>query len=363
MSENIHPIAIILIAWYNQNKRDLPWRGTKNPFRIWLSEIILQQTRVEQGLPYYDAFVSRFENIKQLARAPEDEILRLWQGLGYYSRAKNLHLCAKYVATELNGVFPGTYRELLKLRGIGSYTAAAIASIAFDERVPTIDGNVFRVLSRIFGIKNDISQSKYRVVFFDQALSMMPGISPSVFNQAMMEFGALQCIPRKPDCPNCPVVEMCYAFSNREQDLLPVNNKKLKIRKRYFNYPVFFYENRILMKKRNNSDIWKGLYDFHLIEFEHQMNLESLIEKLNKEISPSVFQSSFINQSKDYQHILTHQRIHARFFKIGLKDSTFAKELASKLNLISFSKTEIEKIPKPRLIEKYLIDEGNFLIC
>ena len=363
MSENMHPISVTLTTWYGKNKRDLPWRHTGNPFRIWLSEIILQQTRVQQGLPYYNKFVSRFENIMELAKAPEDEILRLWQGLGYYSRAKNLHQCARYVSTELNGEFPKTYRELIKLPGIGSYSAAAIASIAFNESVPAIDGNVFRVLSRIFGIKNDIAQSKSRVVFFEQAFSMMPGISPAVFNQTMMEFGALQCIPKKPDSQNCPVAEMCCAFLNKEQDLFPVNNKKLRIRKRYFNYPVFFHKNRILMKKRDNSDIWKGLYDFHLLEFDHQMNQESLVKKINEEISPSILKSAFIDQSKDYQHILTHQRIHARFFKIALKDSTFTKKLATKLNLIPFSKTEIEKIPKPRLIEKYLIDEGNLLSC
>jgi len=356
-----HPISAELISWYKLNKRDLPWRHTKDPFRIWLSEVILQQTRIYQGLPYYKKFVSRFENVSQLAKAPEDEILRLWQGLGYYSRAKNLHKCAKFVTSHLNGEFPRTYDELIMLPGIGSYTAAAIASIAFKEKVPVIDGNVFRVLSRIFGIDRDIAQSSSRKVFVEKANSLMPDSDPGIFNQAMMELGALQCIPRNPICMECPVAEMCYAYSTKEQHIFPVNGKTLYKKDRFLNYLMFTSEGRTLMKKREKNDIWRGLYDFYVFESKSQMDQKSVWKKMTETVPSFIDKTSFISQSVDYKHILTHQRIFARFFKIELKDSTFARKLAAILSLCQFTKEEIEEIPKPRLIEKYLIDEENFL--
>jgi len=231
--------AKTLTSWYLQNKRDLPWRNTENPYFIWLSEIMLQQTRVAQGLPYFLRFVQSFPTVFDLAKADEEKVLKLWQGLGYYSRARNLHKTAQHIAFELDGVFPNNYNDLLKLKGIGEYTAAAIASFSYHEAVPVVDGNVFRVLARYFDIETDIAQASAKKEFSALAYELMPKDSPALFNQAIMEFGALQCVPRNPDCSICPLNSGCLALQKKKVDQLPVKSKKQK-RETVFSITLFF---------------------------------------------------------------------------------------------------------------------------
>ena len=225
-----------LIKWYLQNKRDLPWRNTIDPYFIWLSEIMLQQTRVAQGMPYFFAFTEAFPTVFDLAKASEQEVLKLWQGLGYYSRARNLHKTAQYVAFELDGKFPDNYKALLSLKGVGDYTAAAIASFSYNEVVPVVDGNVFRVLSRVFDIEADISQPASKKIFQELAMELMPKDHPAIFNQAIMEFGALQCVPKNPDCTICVMNDGCLALKMDKVNQLPVKLKKTKVTNRFFNY-------------------------------------------------------------------------------------------------------------------------------
>ena len=229
-----------LTSWYLQNKRDLPWRKTKNPYKIWLSEVILQQTRVVQGLPYYENFVNSFPTVFDLAKADEQQVLKIWQGLGYYSRARNLHHTAQYISENLNGEFPKTYNELIKLKGIGSYTASAIASFCFDEKVAVLDGNVYRVLSRYFGVETDISSSKAKKEFQNLADEVLDKNRPALFNQAIMEFGALQCVPKNPNCEVCVLNDSCLALKDKKVAQLPVKVKKTKVKKRFLNYLIFF---------------------------------------------------------------------------------------------------------------------------
>ncbi len=260
-----------LIAWYETNKRDLPWRNIRNPYFIWLSEVILQQTRVQQGLPYYLRFVETYPTVRALAAAEEKDVLRLWQGLGYYSRARNLLHTALLVVNEHQAEFPTTYKQLKKLKGIGDYTAAAIASFAFDEKVAVVDGNVFRVLARVFGVEDDISQAKSKKVFKEIAERELPNDKVAVYNQAIMEFGALYCKPVSPDCPNCIFLQTCVAAKTNRQTVLPVKNKKTIVKKRYFYYLLFEFEQKLLMHLRGEGDIWQGLYDFVLIEKNQQL--------------------------------------------------------------------------------------------
>ena len=237
MINNINHKAIAepLLSWYKRNKREMPWRNTKNPYKIWLSEVILQQTRVEQGLPYYLKFIQKYPSIKHLSEAKIDEVLRLWQGLGYYTRARNLHKCAKTVNNELGGLFPKEVNDLLKLPGIGPYTAAAIASFAFSKKEAVVDGNVLRVITRLFGIADDIGEQKTVRKISRIVNSIIPADNPSDFNHAMMEFGATYCVPRNPDCDNCVFRNSCEANKSNLQTQLPVKNKKIAKKTRYFN--------------------------------------------------------------------------------------------------------------------------------
>ncbi len=265
-----------LIMWYLINQRDLPWRKSNNPYLIWLSEIILQQTRIAQGTSYYEKFVTEFDTIFDLAEADEKTILKLWQGLGYYSRARNLHSTAKIVASEYNGQFPRSYTELIKLKGIGDYTASAIASIAFDQPYATVDGNVYRVLSRVFGIKTPINESQGIREFKLLAEELLNPDDPGTHNQALMEFGALVCTPKKPKCDSCIFNDTCYALQEKRIDVLPVKLKKLKIRKRYFNYLVIDFKGEsTLIQQRKKKDIWQNLYEFPLYETHHDLQDES----------------------------------------------------------------------------------------
>ncbi len=350
-----HLFADNILNWYAKNKRDLPWRHTKNPYFIWLSEIILQQTRVKQGLPYYEKFVETYPTVKDLAEADEQSVLRLWQGLGYYSRARNLHAAAKFVHQELGGKFPETYRELLKMKGVGTYTASAIASFAYNERVAVVDGNVFRVLARVFGVATDIASNQGAKEFEALATSLLPAQQTDEYNQGMMEFGALQCTHQKPNCMYCPMQLNCVAFQQGKQKELPVKIKKLKIKKRYFHYLIFEYQKNgevfLGMKQRVDKDIWSGLYDFWLEEKAALQNTETLLGEANWE---DVLTSKWVitKESVVYKHILTHQRIHATFHHIQIPASQTENVFFDKLHFFKLS--EIVDLPKPVLIDNYL---------
>ena len=258
-----------LILWYLDHKRDLPWRTTAIPYYIWLSEIILQQTRVEQGLSYYQAFVSVYPTVKKLANASEQEVLKLWQGLGYYSRARNLHTTANYVSNELSGVFPTSYKELIKLKGVGDYTASAIASICFNEATAVVDGNVYRVLARYFGIATPINSSLGIKEFKNLAQQLIDIDNPGNHNQALMEFGARQCKPQKPNCEICIFNDSCIALQQKKVSELPVKLKKTKVKNIYFNYIVLISKNeKTFLQKRIGKGIWQNLYEFPVIETE-----------------------------------------------------------------------------------------------
>jgi len=306
-----------LTDWYLQNRRDLPWRKTTDPYFIWLSEIILQQTRVAQGFPYFIAFAEAFPTVKTLAEAPEEKVLKLWQGLGYYSRARNLHATAKMVNDEMGGIFPPGYIGLLKLKGVGDYTAAAIASIAYGEEVPVVDGNVYRVLARYFGITTDISSSGAKKEFTAKAASLMPKGQASLFNQAMMEFGALQCVPKSPPCMICPLVSDCVAFNTGRVNELPVKLKKTKVTNRYFNYLIVKDANsNSLIQKRTAKGIWHNLYEFPLLETDGPMaseDVEELIKKYDFRFQVSGFR---LLNNEPVIHKLSHQHLHIRFWEV-----------------------------------------------
>lgn len=306
-----------LIVWYLQNKRELPWRNTTNPYYIWLSEIMLQQTRVLQGLPYYLKFVEAFPKVEDLANAPENEVLKLWQGLGYYSRARNLHATAKMVAQEMNGVFPNNYKNLLKLKGIGDYTASAIASISFNQPEAVVDGNVYRVLSRIFGISTPINTTIGQKEFKNLAQQLLDNEQPGTFNQAIMEFGAGYCVPQNPDCENCIFNDSCVAFQQKKVSLLPVKIKAKPVKIRFFNYLVFLSENeRTILQQRNGKGIWYKLYEFPLIETSQEITLSAL-KKLPEfqEFSESIkIESISLYNEKPVLHKLSHQHLNTRFW-------------------------------------------------
>lgn len=310
-----------LIRWYLENKRDLPWRNTDNPYYIWLSEVMLQQTRVAQGTPYFLSFTTAFSTVFDLANANEEQVLKLWQGLGYYSRARNLHKTAQYVANDLAGIFPDNYNDLLKLKGVGEYTAAAIASFSYNEAVPVVDGNVFRVLSRYFDIETDIALASAKKEFAALAFELMPKNNPAQFNQAIMEFGALQCVPKNPDCSVCVFNASCAALQKKKVGQLPVKSKKLKVRNRYFNYLVVEDENsNTIIQKRTAKGIWHNLYEFPLIESEAKVDFDFISEQVKHNFFEN---NTIINMedanSKSIIHKLSHQHLYIKFWKIKLK--------------------------------------------
>ena len=310
-----------LIQWYLKNKRDLPWRNTVDPYPIWLSEIILQQTRVAQGTPYFISFMNAFPTVFDLANANEEQVLKLWQGLGYYSRARNLHQTAQFVTQELSGVFPLTYKDLLKLKGVGEYTAAAIASFSYNEAVPVVDGNVFRVLSRYFDVETDIAVASAKKEFAALAFELMPKDNPALFNQAIMEFGALQCVPKSPNCGICIFNESCAALQKKKVDQLPVNNKKLKVRNRFFNYLVVSDEKEnTIIQKRTAKGIWHNLYEFPLIETDVIEDFDGISTIIQKQF----FENNTILSIEDCNaksliHKLSHQHLHIKFWKVSVK--------------------------------------------
>jgi A/G-specific adenine glycosylase len=307
-----------LIQWYLQNKRDLPWRNSTNPYIIWLSEIMLQQTRVAQGLPFFLRFTEAFPTVFDLANASEEQVLKLWQGLGYYSRARNLHKTAKQIAFELKGEFPKTYNDLLQLKGVGEYTAAAIASFAYNENVPVVDGNVFRVLSRYFDIETDIASAGGKKEFTQLASELLPKGKANEFNQAIMEFGALLCVPKNPDCQNCVFNDSCLALQKKKVAQLPVKSKKLKVRHRFFNYLVFSdIDNNTLIHKRTQKGIWHNLYEFPLLEteiIETEENILALIK--NQNFIKNSIQNIQLFNPQTIVHKLSHQHLNIKFWKI-----------------------------------------------
>lgn len=333
-----------IIDWYHQNKRDLPWRKTTDPYQIWMSEIILQQTRVDQGLNYFNKFIENYPTIELLASASEKEILNNWQGLGYYSRARNLHFTAKLIVSEYNGVFPTEYKDVLNLKGVGEYTAAAITSFAYGLSYPVIDGNVYRVLSRVFGIELPIDSTEGKKAFKKLAEELIDTKNPADYNQAIMEFGALQCTPKKPNCADCPLRLSCYALKNELIAELPKKEKKIKQRNRFFNYIVIMDDDALYLKERTAKDIWIGLYDFPLIESEKK------IESFNT-IS-STFEKSGLaleKKSLEFKHILSHQKIYATFWLVTLKKTIEFDADYTKIPL-----SELNNFPIPKLIDNYL---------
>ena len=313
----------LLIKWYLQNKRDLPWRNTTNPYPIWLSEIILQQTRVAQGMPYFYAFLESFPTVKELAIADEQQVLKLWQGLGYYSRARNLHQTAQYIANELDGVFPNSYAGLIQLKGIGEYTAAAIASFAYNEPVPVVDGNVFRVVSRYFGIESDISTGKTKKEFTALAAELLSKEQPALFNQAIMEFGAMHCTPKNPDCENCIFNSSCVALQKGLVGQLPFKSKKIKIRKRYFNYIVLQdKKGNTKIQQRTDKGIWHNLYEFPLFETTQEEGFETIapLIKNDTDFGDSVVSIQEANPIS-LIHKLSHQHLYIKFWKVTVNNT------------------------------------------
>ncbi len=353
MINNINHNEILrpLFHWYRKNKRAMPWRNTRNPYKIWLSEVILQQTRFEQGLPYYLKFVQKYPTIKHLSEANIDEVLRLWQGLGYYSRARNLHKCAKTVSEKWAGKFPDQKSQLVQLPGIGPYTAAAIAPFAFGKKEAVVDGNVMRVVTRLFGLEQDISEQKTVKAISDIVNELIPEDQPDIFNHAMMEFGAIACIPKNPKCMDCTLQHICVAYARGIQTRLPIKNKKVKKKTRFFHYLVIYIGEHILMGKRDKNDIWKGLFEFYLIESKKQLAFNQL--DLPKELIDQNEKWELSHESKLYKHVLTHQNIMSQFYHIQFHPNYKFKPAAWQ-NYHPYSLSEIEDLPKPILIDKYL---------
>ena len=306
-----------ILLWYAGNRRELPWRDTRDPYRIWISEIILQQTRVSQGYDYFMRFMQKFPDVASLASAPEDDVMRMWQGLGYYSRARNLHAAAK----SMHGVFPKTYEEVRALKGVGDYTAAAICSFAYDMPYAVVDGNVYRVLSRYFGVEVPIDSTEGKKLFTSMAQDNLDASCPSDYNQAMMDFGALQCTPQSPNCLLCPLVETCVAYREGMVDALPVKQQKLAVKTRYFHYLWVKAGKYTFIHKRTDKDIWQNLYELPLIESDHQLNFSELLQAINPFLAPGETpQISLIKQG--VKHVLTHRIIMADFYEVILPPDT-----------------------------------------
>ncbi|MCM4160515.1 A/G-specific adenine glycosylase [Antarcticibacterium flavum] len=338
--------AKTLIFWYLKNKRELPWRQKKDPYHIWLSEIILQQTRIEQGLPYYLKFINAYPNVFELASAPLEHVLKNWQGLGYYSRARNLHTAAKYIVEELDGVFPLNYKGLKELKGVGDYTASAIASICYHEPVAVVDGNVYRVLARYFKIDTPINSTAGIREFKALARELLDRENPGDHNQSIMEFGAIQCKPQQPLCDTCPFSGSCLALKTGKIKDLPVKLKKAKVKKRYFNYLVFLSEeNKTILEQREGRGIWEGLFQFPLLETKDLLKPEEIfndsrfLEMAGKEVR----EITLFNESPVI-HKLSHQHLYTRFWLIEKKE----------LDGEGIPAQQLKEYPVPVLIANFL---------
>lgn len=333
-----------ILLWYRENRRELPWRDTKDPYRIWVSEIILQQTRVSQGYDYFLRFMQRFPDVASLASAPEDEVMRYWQGLGYYSRARNLHAAAK----SMKGTFPTTYEGVRALKGVGDYTAAAICSFAYDMPYAVVDGNVYRVLSRYFGIEVPIDTNEGKKLFAALAQDNLDSSCPADYNQAMMDFGALQCTPQSPSCQSCPLAETCVAFRTGRADILPLKQQKLSIKTRYFHYLWVKAGNCTFIRKRTDKDIWQNLYELPLIESDHPLSFNELLQAMAPLLAPGeIPQVTLLKQG--VKHVLTHRIILADFYEVTLPFDT--------LSFSNYNKVKVDSLTNyafPRLITIFL---------
>ena len=344
----------ILQKWYAANKRDLPWRNTNDSYLIWISEIILQQTRVVQGINYYNRFTDRFPDVRSLAEAEQIEVLKYWQGLGYYSRARNLHEAAKDIYSRLHGVFPDRYDELLALKGIGDYTAAAIASLAWNQPFPVVDGNVYRALGRLFAIETPIDTGKGKKVYFELAALLMPPDNAGIHNQAIMEFGALLCTPQNPDCEICPLSDNCMGYASGKQMQYPVKQNKTKIRERYLHYFFMLNGMNTYIHRRSEKDIWEGLYEFPLIETKIHMDLAALTKEaafcqLFDNLNLSTASMVISIQASDVKHILTHQILYVTFYQVDIQSENDTIKKYLKIPL-----TALGEYPFPKLISAFL---------
>ncbi len=337
-----------LLNWYFENKRDFVWRETKDPYKIWLSEIILQQTRTSQGLPFYKKFIKEYPTIKQLALSSEQKILKLWQGLGYYSRARNLHFTAKYILNKYNGKFPNSHQEILSLKGVGDYTASAIASICFNLPHAAVDGNVYRFLSRYFGITTPVGSNIGFKEFKEKATSLMDKSQPGNYNQALIEFGALQCKPRKPNCKICPFNQNCFAVNYNKINMLPVKRKINQIKSRHFNYLVILDKSgRVFIEKREGIGIWQNMYQFPLVETNHKIknNNELIFHITSSKYKLEIKKEKWILWNKtSIIHKLSHQKLHVFFW---INQTT--KILTNSLTL-----EDLKKLPVPVVIQNFI---------
>ena len=341
----------VLIQWYLANKRDLPWRNTQDPYLIWISEIILQQTRVAQGLDYYLRFVQRFPTVAALAAAPEDEVLKLWQGLGYYSRARNLHAAAK----SMGGVFPTAYKDVLALKGVGEYTAAAICSFAYRMPYAVVDGNVYRVLSRVYGIHTPVDSSSGKKEFAALAQKLLDKTRPDLFNQAIMEFGALQCVPAGADCSRCPFVKRCKAYAANQVEQLPVKALKTQIKERYFTYIYVEQGGYTWLKKRPSGDVWQGLYEPFLVETLQAVLSAAALQQAVVRQSGGVFpqKALFTLVAAPVKHILSHRKILAQLYKVVLPPSAPVPD-----GFVRVPKAQVFQYPVSRLVNLLLQKAG-----
>ncbi len=349
--ENLKFFSKTLLAWNQaENTRQMPWKGESNPYRIWISEIILQQTRVQQGIEYYNRFIKAFPDIKSLATADEEPVYKLWEGLGYYSRCKNLMSAAQQIYHEKNGEFPRNYEEIIALKGIGSYTAAAIASFAFQLPYAVLDGNVFRVLSRFFGIDIPVNTTEASKYYGELAQLLLDKKNPGIYNQALMDFGAVICKPAAPLCLECPFQKKCVAFQQDKVNVLPINTKKLTLKNRFFTYLLVHYQNTYYVHKRTNKDIWQNLYEFILIETKRLINDAAVKEQIRHILTPDDYTINFISGVKVQK--LTHQLISGRFIHIEVQKPVSYKDY------LPADKSQLNLLPFPKFIASYLKDKN-----
>ena len=329
-----------LLKWYDLNLRDLPWRHTDNPYVIWIAEVIFQQTRISQGLPYFYSFLEKFPTVQDLAWSKEEDVLKKWQGLGYYSRARNLQFSAQYVVKELDGVMPGSYEGLLKLKGVGPYIAAEVASVCYGEVVAAVDGNVQRVLARYFGVQTAVNTTQGMKVIQAIANEHISSKRPGDFNQALMDMGATICTPKKPSCEVCTFSESCWALRENKIHELPLKEKKVKVRNRFFNYLIYVEDEHIYIRKRSAGDVWQGLFEPFLLESDIEL-----------ELLPDLAKGSYYELYAT-KRVLSHQRLFLKFWVINSIPATLPKEGFEKVNV-----AELENYPVPKSIEQLFLSK------
>ena len=343
-----------LLKWNNtKNTRQMPWKGEKDPYKIWISEIILQQTRVQQGLNYYNRFIKEFPDVKSLANAPEKKVYKLWEGLGYYSRCKNLIETAKFIYKNLDGKFPDKYEDILALKGIGNYTASAITSFAYNKPYAVLDGNVFRVLSRFFGIEIPINTTEGKKLYGELSQLLIDKKKPAEYNQAIMDFGAVICKPLLPLCKECPLKRKCIAFLDSKTSLLPINNKTINQKQRFFNYFIIEYKSKFYISKRTQKDIWENLYEFILLETKSWINGKDIFKDTGFLTVIQKNEYKVKSESEKITQKLTHQFIIGHFFHIKIQ-----KPLKKSGKYFLASKKEMKLLPFPKLLTSYFADKN-----